>query len=276
MMDDLIPKLLHVWLDSAVPISLREIDQFQAVIESAKQFCIVLQDNGVSGFNELKQWVSDAPSIWLSKCRETALDSVRTKLSGGIGESKQVERIEKQMVTRAERDELAAGGAAVAVADADDWGAAWADEEEDAVPRPDPELAAPKAPAEAAEEGDDGADAWGWGDEDGGAEGKPDDAPEGSKQENKENDEDDDDAGAAWGWGDEDTADEPQAESSIASKAAAAPAQVQTREMVLKETYNISSMPQPVLDLILSILEDGASLTQGGYDTLRARFQAIH
>lgn len=33
----------------------------------------------------------------------------------------------------------------------------------------------------------------------------------------------------------------------------------------MKETYSISSMPQPVLDLIIAIVEDGAALTNDSY-----------
>jgi protein transport protein DSL1/ZW10 len=83
MMEDLIPKLLHVWLDSAIPVSLKDIGQFQEVIESTKKFCTVLEQNGLSGYNDLEDWVDNAPARWLAKCRETALDSVRTKLAGG-------------------------------------------------------------------------------------------------------------------------------------------------------------------------------------------------
>lgn len=48
------------------------------------------------------------------------------------------------------------------------------------------------------------------------------------------------------------------------AKASAAPKQrqEQTRELVLRETYHISSMPDPVLQLIFNILEDAASLTR--------------
>jgi protein transport protein DSL1/ZW10 len=256
MMDDIIPKLLHVWLDLAVPASLKDIGQFEEVIHSTNDFCTVLEKNGLSGFDALKEWVSNAPSIWLSKCRATALDSVRSKLSHGIGQPKQVEKIEKQMVTRSEGKELAANGpATAAAADDDDWGAAWGDEDEE--PTNDGEFGTSRQPPSSAVPEDDGADAWGW-DAQGNMGNK-------TTDEAKESAEDDEDSAAAWGWGDDGDV-EVQTDPTSPKKPSAPidSGPEKTRELILKETYNISSMPEPVLELILAILEDGASLTQAG------------
>ncbi|KAJ3510332.1 hypothetical protein NM208_g15545 [Fusarium decemcellulare] len=73
-------------------------------------------------------------------------------------------------------------------------------------------------------------------------------------------DEDEDDSAAAWGWGDDDVAQE--AEPQPPAQSNAPNPHDETRELVLRETYNISSMPEPVLELIYSILEDGAALTR--------------
>lgn len=83
MMNDVVPRLVSVWLDAAVPSTLQDIGQFQAVIRSAEAFCNSLEQCGFSGFTELKEWVGNAPLIWLAKCRETALDAVRRQLSQG-------------------------------------------------------------------------------------------------------------------------------------------------------------------------------------------------
>lgn len=83
MMPDLVSRVTTVWLDSAVPTSLKEVDEFQDVIAAAKEFCARLDDLNFSGFGDLKQWVDDAPRVWLAKCRETALDTVRSRLSQG-------------------------------------------------------------------------------------------------------------------------------------------------------------------------------------------------
>ncbi|KAG7132857.1 Centromere/kinetochore protein zw10 like [Verticillium longisporum] len=269
MMSDVVPRLVSTWLDAAVPSSLRDIGQFQAVIKSASAFCSALEQNGFSGFTELKEWVGNAPSIWLAKCRETALDAVRNRISEGLGETRQVEKVEKQMVSRSEGKELAANGVA-AQADDDDWGAAWG-EEDAGQPEPEHESHGSLEQSEAKHDAppeDDGADAWGWDDDDQTAGAK------GDSEEPKKGQEDDDDAAAAWGWGDDDgdaaaastsvpaPAPAPARTPAAAKRAKSTSTAEESREMVLKETYHISSMPDPVLELILAILEDGATLTQ--------------
>lgn len=276
MMPEIVSRIISEWLDSAVPASLKQMDLFESIMATAKRFCARLTELKFAGFNELQDWVEDAPKVWLGKCRETALDTVRTRLSEGLGSSKQVERIEKQMVSRAEGQELAAAPATAAAAEDDDW-AAWDDEGDQQAEEPpitSPQVAA-KAPqtAEAPKiaEGfdDEVADAWGW-NEEGDASDAPEasNAPETSQTPTEPNQEveNDDDAADAWGWGDEDTNEEaPGQPTAQQPAAAAAQPPVQQREMILKETYNISSMPEPVLQLIFAILEDGATLTNEEY-----------
>ncbi|UPK93372.1 hypothetical protein LCI18_004307 [Fusarium solani-melongenae] len=254
MMADVIPKLIGEWLDAAVPSSLAEMDRFQAMIKRARGFCETLTRSGYTGFTDLQNWVENAPSIWLGKCRETTLDSVRSKLLNGIGEAKQVEKVEKQMVSIAEGKEITKAPGTAATGEANDWGADWGDawdnekEQDESQPRPKS-----KGQDSAKTEEDDGADAWGWDDEDTTA------AEPQTKKTQKE-DEDEDDSAAAWGWGDDDATQEPQVEPAVQGKASNP--HDETRELVLRETYNISSMPEPVLELIYSILEDGAALTR--------------
>ncbi|KAI1089133.1 hypothetical protein F5B19DRAFT_386628 [Rostrohypoxylon terebratum] len=247
MMPDLIPRIIGTWLDIAVPSSLAEISDFQQVTETAKTFCNRLQSLKFEGFQELQEWVDDAPKVWLSKCREMALDSVRTKLSQGLGQPKEVERVETQTVLKSEGKELAANGAGPSAND-DDWGAAWDDGEADT-----------KQDADAKPETneDDGTDAWGWGEDDN-ADGEP-EAP--AERPPEEPPAEEDDPAEAWGWGEEDATEAP-----LNEPAATAPSKdSQTRELTLKETYNISSMPEPVLTLVSAVLEDAALLV--GDDT---------
>ncbi|RKL41838.1 hypothetical protein BFJ72_g5178 [Fusarium proliferatum] len=254
MVGDVIPKLIGEWLEIAVPPSLKEMDNFQAMIKRAREFCQSLTQHGYTGFTDLQNWVDNAPSIWLGKCRETTLDSVRSKLLGGIGEPKQVEKVEKQMVSLAEGKEITkTPGGAAANTEAADWGADWGDAWEEDNEQPEGQnKSASKGPGSTKADEDDGADAWGWGEEDTATEAK-------DTKEAPEKD-DEDDSAAAWGWGDEDTTQEPVQASKPKSKTPHA--QDETRELVLKETYSISSMPEPVLELIYAILEDGAALTR--------------
>ncbi|KAF4453039.1 Centromere/kinetochore protein zw10 like protein [Fusarium austroafricanum] len=254
MMADVIPRLIGDWLEVAVPSSLKEMDTFQAMVKKAREFCESLTQHGYTGFTDLQQWVDNAPSIWLGKCRETTLDSVRSKLLSGIGQPKQVEKVEKQMVSLAEGKEITkTPGGAAANTEAADWGADWGDAwEEDNEQTEDLSKSASKGPSSTKADEDDGADAWGWDDEETTAEAKD------TKQASEKDDEDD--SAAAWGWGDEDTTQEP--EQAPKTKSKAPHAQDETRELVLRETYSVSSMPEPVLELIYAILEDGAALTR--------------
>lgn len=257
MMPEVASRIISVWLDSAVPASLKEMDQFESIMARAKQFCARLSGLNFTGFNELQDWVDDAPKVWLAKCRETALDTVRVRLSQGLGAPKQVERVEKQMVSRAEGQELAAVPTTAAAADEEDWGAAWDEDgdQQDDAPGEDPQPQ--KSQSEGVDE--DGTDAWGWGDDTDAQEASTAKSEEPKREVNEE-----DDGGGAWGWGDEDTQEEaPKPVAARGSTSAHAPAEKQ-REMTLKETYNISSMPDPVLQLVFAILEDGAALTQAG------------
>lgn len=262
----LLPETIHritsVWLDSAVPSSLQDMDRFQEVIGSAKDFCTRLDALGFSHLGGLHEWTDNAPKVWLSKCREAALDSVRVRLSQGLGPPKQVEKVETQIVSRAEGEQLVASGA---TASADDHGwDAWDDGEQGGE---EEEEKANGGAAQPSGGDDDGTDAWGWGEEEAAAEEAKAETQK-EPQENKPVEEED--PSEAWGWGEEPNA-EPEAP--IIPQTSGAP-EPQTRELVLKETYSISSIPQPVLDLIFAIVEDGAALTQDSYATSPVATQA--
>ncbi|PON26844.1 hypothetical protein TGAM01_v204345 [Trichoderma gamsii] len=292
MMNDIVSKLTREWLNPAVPSGLRDLDQFQALVSKLKYFCEELQRSGYTGLEQIQDWASKAPTIWLEKCRETSLNSVRLNLTSGIGQSKRVEKIERQMVSIAEGKELSRTGAG-AVADTNDWGEDWgeawdndkANDQNDAPGGGDDEMTdawgwddnedtnkdaskeKEEEPAQTAateaEDGDDGADAWGWGDNEDANE----DANQIAEAKNPAKTPDEDDGADAWGWGDDgDTAapvaPAPAPTSTTHKARPSLKAREQTRELVFKETYSISSMPEPVLELIFSVLEDAAALTK--------------
>ncbi|KJZ80431.1 hypothetical protein HIM_00281 [Hirsutella minnesotensis 3608] len=247
MMGEFVPRLIQQWLNPAVPPTLSDMTSFQNLIRRMRVFCGTLEENGYTGFQELSSWAAQAPTTWLGKCRESALDAVRTRLTGGIGKSKPVEKVERHMVSLTEGKELATTGAG-ASADTNDWGDDWGDAwDEGDGDKQDP--SDNKAQATGKTE-DDGADAWGWDVDESAA--KPADETKPSTEE--------DDSAEAWGWGDDTTLDRPNE-----IKQEAIPSALggqQTRELVLKETYHISSLPESVLELIFAILEDGAALTK--------------
>ncbi|KAG9250246.1 uncharacterized protein F5Z01DRAFT_378227 [Emericellopsis atlantica] len=268
MMGELIPRLINDWLSPAVPTSLTNMKAFEEMIENSRHFCTALSAHGFSGLWDLQAWVEDAPQIWLQKCRETALATIRTRLANGIGESRQVEKVEKQMVSKAEGQEIKASGAG-ATAENDGWGEEWGvddgwDDHEEAGPEAStPANNESKRLSTAVADDDDMADAWdAWGDD-----GGDDDAPKTSTNDKKEPEStnvDEDEDAEAWGWGDEDTTEQAASKPSPKkSKPQRSQEPEETREFVMKETYHISSMPEPVLELISAIFEDGANLARG-------------
>lgn len=255
MMPAVTTRITTVWLDSAVPSSLKEMEEFQEVITVARQLCETLKSLQLTGFWELQEWVDSAPRVWLGKCRESALDSVRSTLAEGLGQSKQVEKVEKQMVSRTEGKDLTSNAA---VADVEDhgWDEAWPNVEEEESNSAKPSTGPGQPPTGE----DDGTDAWGWNDDEANAEGK-------SEQITNEKKDDEEDSSAAWGWGDDAQNEQPaEATSASRGKSVATREERLTRELTLKETYYISSMPEPVLALIFAIIEDGAALTQEVYE----------
>ena len=267
MMGDMIPRLIDTWLSPAVPSSLGNMEGFEEIIDSSRRFCDALDRHGCTAFGKLREWVDDAPSIWLAKCRETALDTIRTRLTNGIGKSKQVEKVEKHMVSLSEGKELATTGAGASAETnewEDDWGDAWDEDADEPTNGVEDTPVSRQETVAKGETEDDGVDAWGaWDDED---------AEKKSDKLGKKQDEDEDDVADAWGnWGDDDAIPEPDPEPKRPANSSKAlreenPSQgrEQTRELVLKETYHISSMPEPVLELIYDVLEDAATLTKGG------------
>lgn len=254
-MPEFIPKLIQRWLNPHVPSSLAEIPRFQSLIGSARSFCITLEKYGYTGLNELEDWVNKSHLTWLGHYRETTLGAIRSKLSRGIGEPRQVEKVEKHMVTMSEGKELATTGAGAA-ADSNDWGAAWDEawDDED-VEEETQTVMTPESASNQTTEEDDGTDAWGWGDEDeDGKRVKPDVPGE-------------EDGGAdAWGWGEDETTGgkEPAKPSPkrLKTREGTGKSKDVKKELILKEKYHISSMPDSVLELITTTLEDGATLTK--------------
>lgn len=167
-----------------------------------------------------------------------------------------MERVETQVISR--EDEVFAADAKV-----DDWDAGWDDGDE-------------TGQAKAASNGhsqneEEDVSAWGF-DEDEMEEGKP---SEGHNEEPRTNDEEHD--GEAWGWGDEnDNPDSPQSVKQPTPKAAEAPKkngdailaaqQAPTeREVTLREMYNITALPEQILETIVHVVEDAESLARSEY-----------
>jgi centromere/kinetochore protein ZW10 len=84
LMPTLSDRLLNIWLHSAVPSSLDEMEDYQKALTQVGNFATALEILKWPGVEGLHDWVSHAPRIWLNKRRETALESTRLQLSMGM------------------------------------------------------------------------------------------------------------------------------------------------------------------------------------------------
>lgn len=291
MVPELCSRLIREWLEPALPASLQEMETFETVIGAVKNFVSALKSLSYNELYELEIWAESVPKVWLTKCRETALDTMRSKLASGIGAPRKVEKVETQKVTRSEGKELAVAGGR---RDDDGWDTAWNDDENGQSPPSQasvsPRVLLSKEPRKTehvislAEDDGEGADAWGWGDggnDNGNIQPIEEHGEKPQKEGNKTENEDQEDA---WGWGNDDADIEIEQSSEPASKtllisgtmpqkppsqpekqlppsSTESHKEPETREMTLREVYHISSMPDPVLDLIASLINDGAMLT---------------
>lgn len=248
LMPNLTHRLISNWLSFEVPIDVEGIQPFKSVLALVAQFARTLDSFSWPGKDILMTWVDEIPEVWLKKRREISLDRIRRLLIGGLGSIETVERVETQKLSR--QDGVFAGNGRD-----DDWNAEWSDEEgskPDAGESPDVKNDRPE------DEEEEGVSAWGL-DED----------PEEDTVKNDPERSDLGNEGAeAWGWGDDN--DEGEASKSTEAspttskktKANSLPKvpQPSAREVTLKETYNITSLPREILKIITQIISDAETL----------------
>ena len=249
LMPQLISRLISTWLASAVPEDLDGMEDFEDTLSLVQEFAKTLDSYGWLGKRELFEWTKSIPNVWLRKRQETSLNQVRKLLFIGVGPIETVERAETQMLSHGDDIFVGNGGG-------DDWNAGWSDEEASPV-----KTTHSPNPAKADGGGDeDDVSAWGLDDEKGN---------EGVQKDQAEPAAADDDA-EAWGWGDENENEEtepkktPQTTKLSPKKATGngysdAPKQAE-REVTLKETYNITSLPGEVLEIIMRVVSDATAL----------------
>lgn len=252
LLPSLISRLIATWLASAVPEDVDGMEDFKGTAALVKQFGEKLDAYNWPGKRGLVDWTNGIPKVWLRKRQETSLKYVRQVLSKGLGAIETVERVETQMLSH--NDEVLAGGPGGP--GGDDWNAGWSDGETS------PTVAQQSIPPKPAGDEED-VNAWGLDDDQEGALGPENQGPSGVA---------DDDADA-WGWGDDNDGEE----TTKASQAAVprprklkntgrpdTPPQAK-REITLKETYNITSLPKEILEIILQVISDAAKLESQDY-----------
>ncbi|KAL8943241.1 MAG: hypothetical protein Q9211_001059 [Gyalolechia sp. 1 TL-2023] len=225
----LVMNVIAIRLSSAVPEELAALQEFGSTREKVSQFASTVDSCGWPGADQLRNWTNTIPEAWLEKRQTNSLDKVRQLLKRGFGEISAVERVETQVVTQ--QDHLFGGNT-----NNDDWNAGWSDEED---------RSPVEKKAKSRDEEEEDGSAWGLDDAD--------------------NAEDD-----AWGWeNDKDTgeiSETPQPEKAPLPKGTVnghtGSRQKSEREITLRETYNITSLPIGVLDLLNTVLTDRDAIEQ--------------
>lgn len=249
LMPSLTHRLISNWLSLEVPMDVEGIQRFRGVLDLVIQFCRVLDTFDWPGRESLVRWTDGIPEVWLNKRREVSLNRVRKLLIRGLGSAETVERVETQILSH-EAGVFAGNGGE------DEWNAEWSDEEGD---RRGENLQTSSARENQPQgEGDDDVSAWGL-DED------PDEDPPKDKSERSNVA---DEGAEAWGWGDEKDDGEtsrPVEAKNLASKRTTANGhsdapQKTAREVTLKETYNITSLPKEILEIITHLISDAEIL----------------
>lgn len=262
LMPRLIGLLISDWLSLQVPIAIGETSKLQEVLTSVTHFADMLESLGWRGKDELIEWSRQIPNTWLNKRKEITLDSVRKLLAGGLGESERVERVEVQMLS--DKDNLYKSKSGD-----EEWDAGWCDEEGDprGLPKPPVSTEAPEAPEADTAENEEDQDVSAWGLDDENSDDIQRETPTISDTGNDEGDEND-----AWGWGDdnkeievplpvEDT--DSGREKSKINGHQDRPNRA-TREVRLKETYNITTIPKEILKIIADLIADAQTLRSPG------------
>jgi len=250
LLPSLIPRLISTWLSSSVPPSLEGIREYQDILALAVKLEEDIESVGWTAKGELSDWVERAPRVWLTRRREVSLNSVRTILSRGFGKVRSVERVETQTMSRKEEIINDSGGGG-----GDSWNEGWSDDENE---KPQAQEVKPST------EGEEDVSAWGL-DVDLEVEGDPQEAlgppvTEGDKG-------DAGDAWDAWGWGDDGNIEPTPSPSGTkdTGDVGNGAGYEMDREVILKETYNITAIPEAILETIEKVVDDAETLSLPEY-----------
>lgn len=237
-------KIISSWLSSAIPTDLAGLADFEAILDSVLKFAQTIETLGWHGQEELVSWVNQAPRLWLTRRRADSLDQVRKVLAGSHGMTKQVERVEKEEVSRA--DEVLLENAT-----SDDWDASWDDDSGDES----------KEIPSGTQEGEDDVAAWGL-DDDG--------TEEVVETKVGISESADDDDADAWGWGDDEDGDE-RVENQPAQETHKATPVIgrdighrAPREVTLREHYTVTDIPDSIMAIVRQQVTDVEAISQPG------------
>ena len=240
--EELTGALIRDWLTPAIPLDLSDLRHSYPIQTKVGELADLLLSCQWPGHEALTLWMDRVPHLWLDKRRTSSLDAVRTALKAQRGPNREVQRTERQRVSKED--------AAFAENGVDDWNASWTDEE--------PETTAALANTGNKEEED--LSGWDFDEETGNSSSavtSPSKA-NGNVEESAD----------AWGW-DEDNADETGLNDTKAQTDKAnmesTNGSAQRREVTLTETYTITDIPDHLLDIISKEVQDAEQIKVGDY-----------
>ncbi|KJF61392.1 ribosome biogenesis protein YTM1 [Coccidioides immitis RS] len=228
----IVSPLTTKWLSPSVPSEVSSLEPFQGTLDRIHRFVSDLEKQGWQGLEGLGAWVGQVPRLWLSQRRSKALNDVRLAMSHSTGKIRKVERIEKQHVS-GDNGMLVEGNGE------DDWNAEWSDnEDEDTL-----KSTTIKTTSE--------------------------------ETENQADPGNEDDADESWDWDDDNeeppAAAQPEASSELNSQAKGhgGDHKDSQRELILKEYYAVTDLPDRILTIISNQVADAEDLTNLGSSQLK-------
>ena len=262
LVPNLVSRLVSGPLTSSVPTNLSDLSTFEETLHEARNFAETLDAHDWHGSEELIRWVKNAPRMWLTRRSDSDLNTIRRLLLRGLGQPREVERVETQVLSMEDTMFTERGN--------DDWNAEWSDDEEEKKQVLPLSKTTGKINGKHKEdEIEDDVSAWDLDD---------DVAPPTTKSQNNATKSTEDEDGDAWGWGDEnENQDSPtsptsapvaQTQKTTKSNGSAERNAPSGREVTLREMYSITALPEQILEILIQIISDADSLIQAEYVAL--------
>jgi protein transport protein DSL1/ZW10 len=240
--EEIIGTLIRDWLTPSVPISLLELRRFGKIQTTVRDLANLVSSYQWHGHKVLEDWVEELPRIWLEKRRNSALDAVRKTFKAQRGPNKEVQRVERQNVSKE-----------------DDINAQNGFNERNAG-RVEKEPKSTVASEHTAIQEEDDLSGWDF-EEDVGDDGS---APSTPIKPNG----DGEDMSDAWGWNDDNADETRPADGGMQAKTvnlAALNGSPDHREVTMTETYMVTDIPDQIFEIVSSELRDAEQMRSPEY-----------
>jgi protein transport protein DSL1/ZW10 len=260
ILPSLILQLVSKWLDPSMPLELDHLEHFESITTKISDLAQFLKTTNVNlpSDADLETWLKRIPQNWLARRKEAALFHLRANCYTAVRTKQVAERVETQVVSS---DDVMYGEHLGDSAEnpidltredeqQEDWDSGWNEDE------PEDDKANGKV-EEPRTEDDEDAGAWDM------------EESEPSKQEITTTN-DDEDGADAWGWGDENEEIEHSSSfpaetkqhslETVRKKGPTAP-----KSITLRETYTITHIPSTIITLISSVLDDATTLSSPSF-----------